>query len=150
MTKKRKSAFHQGPISPEFIAQSIAKHSSKTTIGAHQIFLGQVRADQKNNDEVVAIEYTAYEEMAEQEIHVLRELAFEQFDITCLHVHHSLGRVEVGEVCFFVFVSSPHREAATAACSFLVEKIKAKVPIFGKEWMKNEQYEWKKNTPLHD
>ena len=44
--KKIKKVWKQGPISPEFIAQSITKHQIKTQIGAHEIFLGQVREDE--------------------------------------------------------------------------------------------------------
>ena len=47
-----KNIFQEGPISSDFIANSIAKHQSKTSIGAHSIFLGQVRADQVD-DKVV-------------------------------------------------------------------------------------------------
>ena len=43
--KKLKNIFVEGPISASFIAESIAKHGAKTDIGAHQIFLGQVRDD---------------------------------------------------------------------------------------------------------
>ena len=45
MEHKQKNIFTQGAIAPAFIADSIAKHSSKTNIGGHSIFLGQVRAD---------------------------------------------------------------------------------------------------------
>ena len=62
--KKPKNVFKQGAISSEFIADSIAKHQTKTSIGAHNIFLGQVRADVIENKTIKAIEYTAYEEMA--------------------------------------------------------------------------------------
>ena len=51
-----------------------------------QIFLGQVRADLIDEKEVVAIEYTAHEEMAEQIIHEIREETFEKFDLTCMHI----------------------------------------------------------------
>ena len=44
--KKPKNVFVEGAITSEFIASSIAKHQTKTTIGAHNIFLGQVRADE--------------------------------------------------------------------------------------------------------
>ena len=44
-TKRKKKIFVDGPIEPAFIAESIAKHAVKTSIGAHDIFLGQVRAD---------------------------------------------------------------------------------------------------------
>ena len=72
MTKKKKTVFINGPISPDFIANSIQKHQTKTSIGAHDIFLGQVRADEIDNKTVTAIEYTAYEEMAEKTFHGLR------------------------------------------------------------------------------
>lgn len=45
--RKPKNIFVQGPISLEKIAQSIANHASKTDIGGHSIFLGQIRADDK-------------------------------------------------------------------------------------------------------
>lgn len=45
-TKTLKNSFKEGAISADFIGQSIAKHQTKKTIGAHQIFLGQVREDQ--------------------------------------------------------------------------------------------------------
>lgn len=57
MEKKIKNIFIQGPISPVFIADSIEKHNSKKNIGAHSIFLGQVRSDLINGKEVAAIEY---------------------------------------------------------------------------------------------
>lgn len=143
--KKRKKAFVEGAITPEKIAQSIAHHQVKTNIGAHDIFLGQVRADVIEGNTVKAIEYSAYEEMAEIEIHNIREAAFEKFDLTCLHIYHSLGRVEAGEIGLFIFTSSAHRKPAMDACRFLVEEIKAKVPIYGKEIFENEGHQWKEN-----
>ena len=59
-----KNCFREGSIASDFIATSIAHHQVKTNIGAHQIFLGQVRADQVDEKEVRAIEYSAHEEMA--------------------------------------------------------------------------------------
>lgn len=140
-----KSIFVEGAISPEKIANSIAKHQSKTTIGGHSIFLGQIRADQTEGKEVAAIEYTAYEEMANKEADNIREEAFEMFDLTCAHIYHSLGRIKTGELCFFVFTSSAHRQPARDANAFLVDAIKKRVPIFGKEIFKDESHQWKVN-----
>ena len=67
--KKPKPVFVKGPISPESIGTSIAKHQTKTDIGAHNIFLGQVRNDSVSGKAVKAIEFTAYEEMAEKKIY---------------------------------------------------------------------------------
>ena len=94
--KKHKNVFKQGAISSEFIGDSIAKHQTKTSIGAHNIFLGQVRADIIDNKTVAAIEYTAYEDMANEKFDKIREAAFEKFELTCMHIYHSLGIVKAG------------------------------------------------------
>ena len=142
---KKHKVFVQGAISPIFIADSISKHSKKTTIGAHDIFLGQVRSDIIEGKAVLAIDYSAYEEMAEEKFYEIREAAFAKFNLTCLHIYHSLGKVKAGEICFFVFVSSAHRKAVFDACHWLVEEIKTNVPIWGKEIFEDETYTWKEN-----
>ena len=144
--KSIKNVFREGPISPEFIADSIAKHQVKTGIGAHNIFLGQVRADQAGDSAVGAIEYTAYTEMANKVMHEIRERTFEEFELTCMHIYHSLGTVKTGEVCLFVFVSAPHRRVTFRALEYVVEAIKAEAPIFGKEILENESHKWKVNN----
>ncbi|WP_291133409.1 molybdenum cofactor biosynthesis protein MoaE [Flavobacterium sp. UBA7682] len=144
--KAKKTCFINGSISAEFIGNSIAKHQSKTTIGAHNIFLGQVRADEIEGKEVVAIDYTAYEEMATTTLNEIREAAFAKYEVTCMHIYHSLGLVKAGEICLFIFVSAPRRKVVFEALEFLVEEIKAKVPVFGKEIFEDETYTWKKNT----
>lgn len=144
--KKPKSVFKDGAISSEFIGKSIAKHQSKTSIGAHNIFLGQVRADVIDDKTVKAIEYTAYEDMANAKFHEIREAAFEKFDLTCMHIYHSLGMVNAGEICLFVFVSSPGRKMVFKALEYIVEEIKANVPVFGKEIFEDSSHQWKKNT----
>ncbi|NQY06387.1 MAG: molybdenum cofactor biosynthesis protein MoaE [Flavobacteriaceae bacterium] len=145
-SEKIKNIFVQGAITPEFIANSIAKHQVKTQIGAHDIFLGQVRADNVDGKIVSAIEYTAHEEMANQVLHEIREATFEKFNLTCMHIYHSLGSVASGEICLFVFVSSPRRKEVFQAIEHLVEEIKAKAPIYGKEIFEDESHQWKLNS----
>ena len=136
MDKQLRNIFVQGKIEPSFIAESIEKHSIKTNIGGHSIFLGQVRADSVDGKEISAIEYSTY---------AMRESIFSKYQLTCMHVHHSLGKVEAGEICLFVFTSSAHRKAAIDACEELVERIKNELPIWGKELFKDETYQWKVN-----
>ena len=145
-TKKIKNIFREGAISAEMIGKSIAAHQSKTNIGAHEIFLGQVRADQIEGKVVTAIDYSAHEDMANQVMHDIREAAFEKFDLSCMHIYHSIGKVNTGEICLFVFVSSAHRLPAREALAFLVEEIKEKSPIFGKEIFEDESHQWKVNN----
>ena len=144
--KKQHSIFFQAPIPAQKIADDIQKHAAKTNIGAHSIFLGQVRADELNGEKVVAIEYTAYELMVEEKIAVIREQFFEKYALTCLHIYHSLGSVAVGEICLFVFTSSAHRRDAIDACNEMVETIKKELPIWGKEICSNQSTVWKKNN----
>ena len=142
---KPKNIFVQGPVSPSFIAESIQKHSSKTEIGGHSIFLGQVRADSIEGKTVTAIEYTAYEELALEKMHAIREAIFAKYPLSCMHVYHSLGKVVAGEICLFVFTSGAHRKEAIEACEETVERLKAELPIWGKELFEDETHQWKVN-----
>ena len=145
MERKPKNIFVQGPIAASFIGESIAKHNTNTAIGGHSIFLGQVRADNINDTKVAFIEYTAYEEMALEKMHIIREGIFTKYPLTCMHVYHSLGKIAAGEICLFVFTSSAHRKAAIEACNETVEKIKAELPVWGKEIFLDETSQWKIN-----
>ena len=143
--KKIKNVFKEGAITSGFIGNSIRKHQSKTTIGAHNIFLGQVRADIIENKTVVAIEYSAYEDMANEKFDAIREATFKKFDLTCMHIYHSLGAVKAGEICLFVFASSTRRKIVFKAIEYIVEEIKAHVPVFGKEIFEDDTHQWKTN-----
>ncbi len=149
---KKRDIFLEGPIDTAFIAESIAKHATRTDIGAHEIFLGQVRADRAAGTggkfpapTTTAIEYTAYRDMANEQMLPIREEAFARWPITCLHVHHSLGTIQAGELCFFVFASAPHRQAAREAVAYVTDEVKKRLPIFGKEIREDSTHVWKSN-----
>ncbi|GGI25388.1 molybdenum cofactor biosynthesis protein MoaE [Pedobacter mendelii] len=143
--KKIKNIFVNGAISSAFIADSIAKHSSKKEIGGHSIFLGQVRADEIEGRLVSAIDYTAYEDVALEQMHKIRAEIFEKYPLTCMHIYQSLGTIKAGEICLFVFTSSSHRKPAMHACEEVVERLKAELPIWGKEIFENGTHQWKEN-----
>jgi len=142
---KIKNIFVEGAISSEKIAKSIQSHSSKKEIGGHGIFLGQVREDLLESGKVIQIEYTAYVDMALEKMQIIREDIFSKYPLSCMHVYHSLGKVNAGEICLFVFTSSKHRKPAMDACAELVERIKLELPIWGKEILENENSKWKEN-----
>ena len=124
---------------------SACRVSTKKDIGAHQIFLGQIRADVLKGKTVQAIEFTTYPEMAEEEYYNMRENIFAKYKLSCMHVYHSLGRINAGEINLFVFTSSVHRKDAIDACNEIVEFIKTNLPVWGKEIFENEEYTWKEN-----
>jgi len=127
--KKPKKVFMPGPILPEKIANSIASHQSKTDISEHNIFLAQVKEDLTDTGAIRALDFDANEESLESILYDIREGAFAKFDLSCLHMYHSLGEVNVGEIYFFVFTSSPSREVASEACDYLVKEFRLKVKV---------------------
>ena len=100
--------------------------------GAIATFLGTVRSQSRGRD-VVALEYEAYEEMAEE---VMAEIADEvqsRYDLCKVAMAHRLGRVEVGETSVAIGISAPHRQDALAACADAIEALKSRVPLWKKE-----------------
>ena len=84
--------------------------------------------------------------MANAKFQEIRETTFKKFDLTCMHIYHSIGSVKAGEICLFVFVSSSRRKEVFPAIEYVVEEIKAHVPVFGKEVFKDKGHQWKINT----
>lgn len=143
--KKIKDIFIEGPINPIFVSESITKHTVKTTIGGHSIFLGQIREDMIDKKKVQAIHFTAYKEMALEKAHEIREEIIAKYGLTCAHIYHSLGEIKVGEICLFVFTSAAHRKEAINACDEMVDRIKKEVPLWGKEILEDNSHTWKEN-----
>lgn len=143
--KKLKNIFIEGAIEPSFIAESITKHTVKTAIGGHNIFLGQIREDVVEGKKVQSIEFTTYREMALEKAYEIREEIITKYGLTCAHIYHSLGNIKVGEICLFVFTSAPHRKEAINACDEMVDRIKKEIPIWGKEILQDETHIWKEN-----
>jgi molybdopterin synthase catalytic subunit len=101
--------------------------------GAVCLFVGVVRNENRGRP-VLRLEYEAYEEMA---LPLMEEIAAEtarDFPLSEVRLVHRLGRLEVGEASVAVAVCSPHRAEAFAACRFAIDALKARVPIWKKEF----------------
>ena len=108
-------------------------HATLPQDGALCLFLGVVR-NENGGRPVRYLEYEAYEEMA---LPLMREIESEtrrRWPVTDVRLVHRLGRLEIGEPSVAVAVSSPHRNEAFAACRFAIDTLKAKVPIWKKEF----------------
>jgi len=104
--------------------------------GGIAIFLGTTRAeiapDRKDGD-LLALDYHAYEEMAQTQLKKLVDAARQRWPIQKAIVWHRLGNVAVGESSVLVAVSCPHRDAAFAACAWLMDELKKIAPIWKRE-----------------
>jgi len=100
--------------------------------GAVATFQGTVRS-QSRGREVIALEYEAYEGMAESVIAEIADEAKARYDLCAVAVTHRLGRVEIGETSVAIAVSAPHRQDALAACKDVIDALKERVPLWKKE-----------------
>lgn len=97
--------------------------------GGTCVFVGTVRTD----GDVTGIDYSAYEEMAFDEIARILAQAGEQWPETRVMLQHRLGFIPAGEASIAVAAAAPHRDQAFAACRFVIEEAKRRLPIWKKE-----------------
>ena len=101
--------------------------------GAVCLFVGVVR-NENGGRPVLGLEYEAYEEMALPLMQEIAAQARRRFPVTAVRLVHRLGRLEIGEASVAVAAASPHRAEAFAACRFAIDTLKARVPIWKKEF----------------
>lgn len=112
--------------------------------GAIATFSGTTR-DSFDGKTVVELRYEAYVPMAIRCIKSICSSAREMWNLSLIAVAHRLGPVPVGETSVFIAVSSVHRLDALDACKYLIDEIKASVPIWKKEVYANGEV-WKENS----
>ena len=100
-------------------------------MGALVCFSGVVRG-REGDVSITAIEYEAHEEMALHQFGLIFDAIEQQWPVDSMRVVHRLGLVPVNEPSLWVEVTAPHRAEAFAACQFLIEEMKQKVPIWKK------------------
>jgi molybdopterin synthase catalytic subunit len=97
--------------------------------GGTCVFLGTVRAD----DDVTAIDYSAYDDMANAEIDRILAEAQTRCSDARVTLQHRLGLVPIGEASIGIAAAAPHREEAFAACRYVIEEVKKRLPVWKKE-----------------
>ena len=108
--------------------------------GAVASFLGLVR-DHHGGRAVRRLEYSAYAPMAEAECARIVAEAEARWPVRIALVHR-IGALEIGDAAVAVAASAAHREEAFAACRFLIEEVKRRVPIWKKEFYADGSVEW--------
>ncbi|WP_125776857.1 molybdenum cofactor biosynthesis protein MoaE [Antribacter gilvus] len=107
--------------------------------GAVVTFRGVVR-DEDGGRDVTSLDYEAHPDATA----VLRRVCADVAAETGLRVAaaHRFGHLVVGDVALVASASAGHRAEAFAACSLLVERIKAEVPIWKKQQFTDGESEW--------
>jgi molybdopterin synthase catalytic subunit len=112
--------------------------------GGTALFIGSVRRGPEDGP-VAAIEYSAYETMAEKQLDEIVARAVERWPRARVELRHRLGRVATGEASVAVAASAPHRDQAFAVCRYVVEQLKQHVPIWKREVLETGEERWRAN-----
>ena len=116
------------PLSPREIEDAL--YTPK--YGALLTFSGRVR-DHNEGKGVIRLVYEAYEPMALKEMEKILSEADQRFTESYSQIHHRLGSLELGDIAVVVVVASAHRKVTFEACQWIIDQLKARVPIFKHE-----------------
>lgn len=103
-------------------------------VGGYASFEGWVR-DHNDGRAVHGLRYESYTALAEAEGEKVVDEALAKFDILDALCVHRIGDLAIGELAVWVGVSAAHRDAAFAACRYIIDEVKSRVPIW-----KHERY----------
>lgn len=116
--------------------------------GGQVVFTGTVRDHAEGRDDVVGLEYEAYEEVAAERMHAVAAEARVRWP-ACgrIALLHRVGRLDLGDVAVVVGVAAGHRDEAFLAARFCIDTLKSSVPIWKKElWAGGERSDWGTNA----
>ena len=114
--------------------------------GGTVAFLGTVRRSAEDGD-VAAIEYSAYDAMAEEELGRIVAEARERWPGVRIALRHRVGLVALGEASVAIVTAAPHRADAYAASRYLIEETKRRAPIWKKERFASGATRWVEGRP---
>ncbi|HMA05096.1 MAG TPA: molybdenum cofactor biosynthesis protein MoaE [Methanomicrobiales archaeon] len=100
--------------------------------GAIVVFDGIVR-----DDDIRAMELEAYRDVALAELEGIAEDARREFHLLTVDIVHRIGRLKVGDNILVIVVGAGHRKEAYEGSRYIIERIKAGVPIWKKEIRKD-------------
>lgn len=100
--------------------------------GAYVGFEGWIR-NHNEGEQVLRLEYEVYEPLALAEGAKVIAEAVEEFPLLHAECVHRSGALDIGECAVWVGVTSAHRDEAFAACRFIIDQVKVRLPIWKKE-----------------
>ena len=119
---------------------------SDPSCGALVAFEGLVRNHHEGRD-VTQLRYTHHPILAEKEGQKIIEETLAKFPITKAVAIHRVGTLAIGDLAVITLTTSPHRAAAFEANRYLIDEIKARVPIWKQETYDTGEVEWTSPCP---
>ena len=126
------------PIEPRALEKIV-----RTADGGVVTFLGIVRDAADDGKHVNALGYEAFEPMALREFERIAGEARDRFGDVRMAIVHRVGDVRVGEISVAVLAAAAHRRAAFEACSYAIDQVKRRAPIWKQERYADGTAEWR-------
>ncbi|HHQ15010.1 MAG TPA: molybdenum cofactor biosynthesis protein MoaE [Chromatiales bacterium] len=120
--------FSDRPVVPEALRHELCDPAC----GAYASFEGWVR-NHNEGRRVFRLEYEAYKKLGVAEGERIVAEALQRFSIAHAACVHRVGELVPGELAVWVGVSAAHRDEAFAACRYIIDEVKHRVPIWKKE-----------------
>jgi molybdopterin synthase catalytic subunit len=130
-------SFSQAPLRPEAYRMELADPAA----GGYAAFEGWVR-NHNEGHVVTRLEYEAFEALANKEGERIVAEAIERFGVSRAACVHRVGSLAIGDLAVWVGVSSRHRAEAFAACRYIIDEVKHRLPIWKKEHYQNGDSGW--------
>jgi len=111
------------------------------TAGGVSLFEGIIR-NQNDGKAVIHLEYEAYASLALKEMRRIRSEAMEIFGLVGAYQVHRVGRLAIGETAVIIAALAKHRNEAFSGCRYMIDQLKARVPIWKKEFYQDGTYQW--------
>lgn len=120
----------------DFSIDEVVKKARSGDVGAIVTFLGTVR-----NDDIKSMELEAYKEVAISELERMRDEAVSRFHLRSVDIIHRIGSLSIGDNIVLIVCAAGHRKEAFDGCSYIIEELKVRVPIWKKE-IKDDGHRW--------
>jgi molybdopterin synthase catalytic subunit len=130
-------SFSQTALTPDVYRTALEDPAA----GGYASFEGWVR-NHNEGHAVTRLEYEAFVALANKEGERIVEEAVRRFGVLKAACVHRVGSLAIGDLAVWVGVSSRHRAEAFAACRYIIDEVKHRVPIWKKEHYENGDSGW--------
>ncbi|UQX11453.1 molybdenum cofactor biosynthesis protein MoaE [Candidatus Mycobacterium methanotrophicum] len=137
MTLVVRAALTDQPISLAEHQELVSHHAAGAIVG----FVGMIR-DHDSGRRVRKLEYSAHPSAADVLAEVVADIAAQSPGTRAVAVSHRIGVLQIGEAALVAAVAADHRQAAFATCALLVDAIKARLPVWKRQFFADGTDEW--------
>ncbi len=116
------------PISPELVVSKVKTNSS----GCVVTYIGLIR-DYSRDKAVLSVEYKDTGGKAEERLREIADEAKQKWSLENIAIYHRIGKLKVGDINLVVAIASAHRREGFAACQYVIDRFKEKLPTRKKE-----------------